>query len=330
MSLSVIIPTLNEAANLPLLLDDLRRQSGLQLEVIVCDGGSTDGTTTHCENVVRCQANRAAQMNAGARRASFDWLLFLHADSRLPRPTICRQALDAVAHDVNLAGHFSLSFVGPQSEHPGFRYLEAKTKLNRPNTTNGDQGFLVHRSLFDKLGGFDETLPFLEDQRFAELVRRVATWITLPDTIETSTRRFATEGFGRRYLSMAIIIGVYNAGVDDFFDRVNSYPSHPDARLDLGPIISAMFGVTFDRPPKDAWKMWQQVGAFIRSNAWQLALFADVYLLRDKTRRCLEYYDTNIAPWLDSSALDQLATMLAASFFLGAVPLGWSIRKRFS
>ncbi|MEZ4461652.1 MAG: glycosyltransferase family 2 protein [bacterium] len=327
--LSIIIPTLNEAANLPCLLDDLKRQRGIDLQVIVADGGSTDGTLRNLDvDSVVTRPNRAAQLNAGAEIAVHDSLLFLHADSRVPDPdTLAEAARFMGALPDSTAGHFRLRFVGPQAEHPGFRYLEKKTELNRPNTTNGDQGFWVPRALFDCVGGFDETLPFLEDQRFAEAVRRVGQWVTLPGWIETSTRRFAAEGFGRRYLTMAIMMGVYDAGVTDFFERVAAYRPHPDQRLDLGPVIRAMYGVTLDRDWRDALKMWEDVGRFVRGNAWQIALLTDVYLLEDNSTPCLRYYEQVVEPQLDHVWLDRVAAYLTAGFFLGAVPLYWAAKQ---
>ena len=331
--LSIIIPTLNEAANLPLLLDDLKRQRGIDLQVIVADGGSTDGTLRDLDvDSVVTRPNRAAQLNAGAQLAVYDSMLFLHADTRIPNTDTLARAMLALQNEPQTtAGHCRLRFVGPQAGHSGFRYLERKTELNRPNTTNGDQGFLVPRLLYEHVGGFDESLPFLEDQRFAEHVRRVGRWVTLPGWIETSTRRFAAEGFGRRYLTMAIMMGVHDAGVTDFFERVAAYRPHPDQRLDLGPVIRAMYRVTLDREPHAAFQMWEDVGRFVRHNAWQLALATDVYLLEDNSTPCLKYYDEVIEDRLDHVWVDRLAACLTAGFFLGAVPLYWSAKQhRFS
>ena len=103
--LSIIIPTLNEAEHLPALLDDLKQQQNISLEIIVGDGGSTDATRAVAEaygvSFVSAKPGRGAQMNAAARKATGEYLLFLHADSRLDDPNLLAdavQALPPVAH----------------------------------------------------------------------------------------------------------------------------------------------------------------------------------------------------------------------------------------
>ncbi|MFA5939553.1 MAG: glycosyltransferase, partial [Sinimarinibacterium sp.] len=174
--LSVIIPTLNEREALPALLDALRAQQGIDLECVIADGGSDDGTVELARargtTVIDCGRGRGWQMNAGARTASGEWLLFLHADSQLEDPGLLRDALVALhaeaSGDTVVAGHFALRFARDEAGHDGFfRFLEAKSASNRPYTINGDQGLLIAHRHFDMLGGFDESLPVFEDQRMA-------------------------------------------------------------------------------------------------------------------------------------------------------------------
>jgi glycosyltransferase involved in cell wall biosynthesis len=332
-SVAIVIPTYNEALSLPDLLGDLADQRGIGLQVIVSDGGSTDltcevasGRSTVIQNHRPC---RAEQLNLGAGHAKEEWILFLHADSRLGDPYLIKNALDRIeAMGESTAGHFPIEFVGPESDHPGFRFLSAKSKLNRPFTINGDQGFLVHRKLYDAVGGFDASLPFLEDQRFAQRVRLFGEWVTLPGYLQTSTRRFATEGFGRRYLVMAIVTAVNEIGLDDFFELVNAYAPDPHEPLDLGPIIAAIRHLTIHDGPDEALQHWSEVGHFLRLNAWQLALLLDVYLLQDRPVSLTDQFDRHIAATLNNRWADALASALAASFFLVVVPTWWSTRER--
>ncbi len=332
-SVAIVIPTYNEALSLPDLLSDLANQKGIELQMIVSDGGSTDltcqlasGRATVVQNHHPC---RAEQLNLGAEHAKHEWIFFLHADSRLGDPYLIKNALDHIDPlGSSTAGHFPLEFVGPDSGHPGFRFLSAKSKINRPFTINGDQGFLVHRKLYDAVGGFDASLPFLEDQRFAQRVRQTGAWVTLPGHLQTSTRRFATEGFGRRYLVMAVVMGVNEVGRNDFFELVNAYTPAPHEPLDLGPVLSAIREVTFQKDADEAWQIWDGVGRFLRLNVWQLALLLDVYLLQDRPVSLTDPFDRHIAAKLNRRWVDAVASALAASFFLVVVPTWWSTRER--
>ena len=246
-AVSVIIPALNEAAHLPTLLHDLHGQQAPRLEILVCDGGSRDGTPELAAaagaRVLQSARGRGLQMNAGARQARGDYLLFLHADSRLDSPRLIADALDSLTHAITLrrhhrvAGHFRLRFLRRSDCHRlGWRSVEEKTAF----TTNGDQGLLIQKRWFGELGGYDESLPFLEDQRLAEKIRAAGEWITLPGVLATSARRFETEGFSRRYLLMAIIMGLHYAGVDAFFARA---PQVYRAQHETGKLLLTPFSI---------------------------------------------------------------------------------------
>lgn len=330
---SVVIPTLNEADALPLLLDDLEQQSDVNLEVVVADGGSTDATphiAQQCAKLVRCtHANRAAQLNEGARQAGHDWLVFLHADTRLTGVHLLRDAISTLSSlPENTAGHFSLRFEGARSDHLGFRYLEAKTRESRPFTVNGDQGFVMRRSLFEALGAFDPTLGFFEDQRLAARVWELGNWVTLPGVLVTSSRRFDAEGFERRYLAMAMMMGAHHAGALDFFGRVRAYAPHPEAALDLAPFFRAAWDMTLARTEDEAAALWLDVGQYIRMNAWQLALMTDTYLLEDPDHPTLHVFEKHLQPALNRKETDVMLAIAAATCFLVALPAVWAAKGR--
>jgi rSAM/selenodomain-associated transferase 2 len=332
--LSIIIPTLNEAHTLPLLAIDLSAQQDINLEVLVADGGSTDATRAAAEaegwRFVPAPRGRGAQMNAAARLASSDWLLFLHADSRLPDPLLLRRALTTVGESTRLhgptAGHFRLRFRRTTTANRlSYRYIEAKTALNRTHTTNGDQGFLLGRDLFNRLGGFDQGLPFLEDQRLAERIRNQARWITLPGTLETSARRFEAEGFHRRYLLMGMIMGMHALGMDVFFERAHGvYRLQAEAdRLQLSPFFALIRSmIRHDWGLVGTMRVFFQLGRYLRENAWQLFFFLDVCLrplIGSDQAPLLRLHDRFLARFLACRPVDTLAGLFCFIWYLGVL-----------
>lgn len=337
--LSIIIPTLNEAAALPLLLADIRSQQGINVEVIVGDGGSNDGTEAAARNggaqFVPARRGRGAQMNVAARVARGVYLLFLHADSRLHEPYLLADALQALREALwsspRVAGHFALSF---QRTLPGHRlryaYLEAKTRLNRANTTNGDQGLLLSRRWFGELGGFDERLPFLEDQRLAEKIRAHGRFITLPGVLITSARRFETEGFHRRYLSMGLIMVAFSCELDGFFTRLPTLYRHQHhcGRLLLAPILAGFFATLVEAENSLAIvKRIELIGRYLATNCWQPFFFADIWLQAYRERHglgLLSFFDQRLAPLLRfrplAIGLGWTAVLLCAGL---VTPLVW-------
>lgn len=336
--LSIIIPTLDEEASLPLLLADIAEQQGVRIEVIVGDGGSTDGTEAVAiaggARFVRARRGRGAQMNDAAGLAGGPFLLFLHADSRLGS---ARQLADSIQTlreamwtSPRVAGHFPLQFQRTtRGNNLPYRYMEAKTRLNRINTTNGDQGFLLTRQWFHELGGFDERLPFLEDQRLAERIRCQGRWITLPGVLTTSARRFETEGLYRRYLSMGLIMVAFATGLDDFFARLPGLYrlQHQCGKLLIAPILTGFFRTLFAGEGLGAINARiERIGRYLGENGWQPFFLIDVCFqaLGGARRPGLPLYDRWIAP----AFRHRLAAILIgwAAVFIFAVlitPIAW-------
>ena len=193
--LSVIIPTLNEAEVLPRLLAGLRCAPP---EVIVADGGSSDGTADLARRwgatVVATAPGRARQMNAGAAAARGQWLWFLHADTEVP-PDWAAQLHRALADPRVVGGAFATRIAAP-----GLRYhvLDAwgwwRTRLQR--SFYGDQGIFVRRDVFERLEGFAD-LPACEDLEFSERLCRAGRVVLLPGPLRTSARRWQQRGWRR-------------------------------------------------------------------------------------------------------------------------------------
>jgi rSAM/selenodomain-associated transferase 2 len=285
--LSVIIPTLNEVATLPLLCADLAAQQGVAFEVLVSDGGSTDGTCKLATEllayhrlagtVLSGPAGRGRQLNHGAARARGERLLFLHADSRLPAPTALADALDTLRRERNpcLAGHFALRFDLPDTDRDfGYYLAEVKARLGLPGTIHGDQGFLLSAAFFNQLGGFREDLPVLEDTLLAETLRARGKWLLLPGALVTSPRRFQAEGFHKRQTLNALLMNFVMIGWDEPLRRIPALyrPQNCTRPLDLTPCLRMIDDLLAGLPRRERWRIWLHTGAFVRGNAWQLAL----------------------------------------------------------
>jgi rSAM/selenodomain-associated transferase 2 len=214
--LAVVIPTLNEAQALPLLLEDLGAlESRLPLDVVVADGGSTDGTIACAlaggARVVHAPRGRARQLNAGARAARGDWLLFLHADSRLPQEALCALH-DAIGEPAQL-GVASFRFAIDLTA--GWKHVIEKGQAVREallGLTYGDQGLLVRTDLFEAIGGYPD-VPLMEDVAIIRALRRRTHVERLPAAIVTSGRRHRQGGVLRTALEHTALISLYFLGV---------------------------------------------------------------------------------------------------------------------
>jgi len=346
--LSVIIPTLDEARTIEPLLESLRSQQGLRPEVVVADGGSGDGTVELARSrscrVVLSPPGRGRQMNRGAAVASAPLLLFLHADTGLPDGRLLRTALDAfreavraAGHD-RIAGHFRIRFDGYTRRPFAFRYMEEKSALNRPETINGDQGLLLTRRFFDELGGFDESLPILEDQKMAARIRQRGAWILLPGLIRTSARRFETEGFERRHLMMAVMMGLHHVGLRAFFlEAPGVYRAQSRAgRLPVYALLSLVREVMGRMPLRRRLETWLKIGRYVKRNAWQLFFCLDVRSRRARPvfeeapprNRWLGFYDRLLEPILRPRVFDALTAALTWAWVMVLLRAWYGFRDR--
>ena len=197
MRLSVLIPTRDEARALPLLLADLQRWPG-ELEVLVADGGSRDATTMAAclagARVLHCTTRgRGQQLRTAAEQAKGLWLLVLHADSRLSETWA--QAIASRMHDpmaVNHPFHFDLRI---QGSDPMLRMVEQGVALRCHwlHEPYGDQGLLIHRGLYDRVGGF-RPIPLMEDLELVQRLNRISQLRSLGEPITTSARRWEHDG----------------------------------------------------------------------------------------------------------------------------------------
>lgn len=211
MKVSVIVPTYNEERTLEAALEALLALPG-DLEVLVVDGGSDDRTPEILRGAgvawLTGERGRALQMNLGASRARGDALLFLHADTRLPRDahSLVERALAAPE---TAGGCFCLRFDGAGMP---LRLYEGLARLPRRPFHFGDEAFFVRSGVFARLGGF-RPLPIMEDLDFWLRMRRIGPVRMIRTPVTTSARRFVQGGFVRQQaINISLLLG-YLAGI---------------------------------------------------------------------------------------------------------------------
>ena len=198
LKLSIVIPVFNEGAGLSVFLDALPRQDP-EIEIILSDGGSTDDSMALAEHRVDCIVSsgkgRANQMNAGASRATGQFLLFLHADTQLPKnfkALILESQSDWGRFDVRLSG-----------EHWAFRMIEfmMNWKSRQTGICTGDQGIFVKRNLFESIGGY-ASIPLMEDIEISDRLAKLSAPSCIKVPLTTSSRRWEEKGILKTMLLM--------------------------------------------------------------------------------------------------------------------------------
>lgn len=210
--ISVIIPTLDERRALP---RALASATGIpNVEVIVADGGSGDGTVEIARDwgcrVISTSTGRARQMNRGAEGSLSDYLVFLHADTRLPqgfeggvRETLTDPRVAAGAFQLRIDGARGFLCLIEAGANRRSRYLQMPY---------GDQAIFVRTELFREVGGYPD-LPIMEDFELIRKLRRRGRIAVAPYSVLTSGRRWKDLGILRTTLLNQIVVLAYLAGV---------------------------------------------------------------------------------------------------------------------
>jgi rSAM/selenodomain-associated transferase 2 len=215
MALSIIMPVLDEAANISEALRRLAPLHAQGAEIIVVDGGSSDETAVLArplaDRVLIAQRGRALQMNAGAAAATCDVLLFLHADTQLPDDA-GRTILDRLAPSGRAWGRFDVRFEdsGLLLRMIGF-LMNARSRFT--GIVTGDQAMFVARAAFEGVGGFPD-IPLMEDVAISVRLKRVSRPLCLRGPVMTSARRWQKHGVLRTILLMWKLRFAYFFGAD--------------------------------------------------------------------------------------------------------------------
>lgn len=238
MKISVVIPVLNERASLPATVEALRACRGLS-EIIISDGGSTDGTADWVRAqpdliLVNSARGKGPQLNAGAARTTGDVLLFLHADSTMSQAALgaMQSALSEIS-TLNVArrqlagGAFYIRFA--ESRPRSLRLVASGINIRARfrNSATGDQGIFVRKSVFESIGGAPEW-PLFEDVELVRRIKQAGNFTVLRTPLTVSGRRYIEHGVFRTALLIYSLRLAYWLGVPP--QRLKNWFS--DARTD--------------------------------------------------------------------------------------------------
>lgn len=213
-SLSIIIPALNEEGRLAATLAAL--PAGV--EVIVVDGGSRDATPViareYGARLVISEPGRARQMNIGARNASGEILLFLHADTLLP-PGFQDEVESCLGQKGAVAGAFRLHLVGAK-RGLGLIAWGANMRCRYLGLPYGDQALFMERQLFSELGGFPE-VGLMEDVMLVAALRKKGRVVLAEESVQSSGRKWQQQGLIRTTLVNQLILAGFLLGLSPEF-----------------------------------------------------------------------------------------------------------------
>lgn len=228
MKLSIVIPTLDEATHLTRALGSLPADA----EVVVADGGSRDGTVAIARRagakVVTGVRGRGAQMNLGARAATGEVFLFLHADCALAGEASA--AIEKALEDPRVVGGSFRLVIHPDTRALRLIAWGSNLRARLLGTPYGDQGLFVRRGCFEKVSGFDE-LPLMEDVAILRRLRHLGRLVQLETAIATSPRHWQRRGpwttTGINWLTMSLYwLGVSPGRLAPLYRRWRKLPAH--------------------------------------------------------------------------------------------------------
>ena len=211
-TISIIIPVLNEAAIIRSTLDNLLAYQ--DAEVIVVDGGSKDNTASIARaagaKTIIVSGGKAVQMNAGAKIATADILLFLHVDTSLPDNFI-QLVIQTLKQPEVIAGAFELNIEGKKLS---LRWIEALVKMRSHlfSLPYGDQAIFLIKKTFEDVGGFSQ-LPIMEDFELMQRLKRQGKIAIASDKVITSSRRWQKLGVWKTTLINQLVIAGYYMGI---------------------------------------------------------------------------------------------------------------------
>ncbi len=216
--IAVVVPTLDEEDHVVGALRSARRAFGSGADLVVVDGGSRDRTLErarrHARVVLEEAPGRGRQLNAGARAARGEILVFLHADTRLEAES-AGPVRRALREPGVVGGCFRFAVDPPAPPASRWSVLEAGVRIRTRvlRTATGDQAIFATRRAFERAGGYPEQ-PLFEDVVFVRRLRRLGRFRPVPALARTSRRRWETDGFWATIWRHWALRGAYAAGVE--------------------------------------------------------------------------------------------------------------------
>ncbi len=201
--LSIIIPTLNEEEKLPLLLDSIKKQSFSNYEIIIADGGSKDSTVETAKKYGCIVVNGglvSVGRNNGAKAANGDILLFLDADVILPSSFLENAVNEFEKNKLGIAGFTLFPFNGKKIDKIAFNIFNKWTELTQKMSPHGVAAIMARKKIHDAIGGFDESIIFVEDYSYAKAAAKISKYKFIKEPFFTSIRRYEKDGRIKTYL----------------------------------------------------------------------------------------------------------------------------------
>ncbi len=218
LDISVIVPCINEVQEIPALLRVLREAGSRfdgEWELLIVDGGSTDGTCAVCEaapeiRVIKSAPSRAVQMNVGAREAQGTVFYFVHADTR--PPIDCLNGVWMAYQNGSHLGGYAFEM---DSQRKMLAFNSYMTKFNVMSTRGGDQTIFVCRALFEELGGFSESMKIMEEYDLLKKAKRqgVSYHLMEGQTI-VSARKYEGRSWLHVQLANTVAMLLWRIGTD--------------------------------------------------------------------------------------------------------------------
>ncbi|MFD2531434.1 TIGR04283 family arsenosugar biosynthesis glycosyltransferase [Gracilimonas halophila] len=211
--ISIVIPAYNEEKNIGKLIAYLNEVTiPHKVEIIIVDGGSSDRTAAEAEKagakVLRSlKKGRGRQMNLGAEQAKGDVLYFLHSDTFPPETFIDDISLELEKR--SSCGCFRLQF---DIDHKVLNFYSWFTRFDIDLFRFGDQSLFVKRDLFQKIGGFNESLIVMEDQEIVSRLKDHAQFTIIPKPVHTSARKYERVGVFKLQIIFGLILSLFYIG----------------------------------------------------------------------------------------------------------------------
>jgi len=211
--ISLIIPTYNEAARITHLIEYLEKEKGtVEMEIIVVDGGSADNTVLVAKQTSAIvlkspRKGRAAQMNYGVEQAKGEVIYFVHADTK--PPSQFDNHIDEVINSGKQVGCFTSIF---DWNHPFLRFCNIFSRLPFWFCRGGGQTLFIKKNLFQKLGGFNESMTLMEEYDLISRARKSAAFTIIKKNAITSARDYKVNGAFRLQLIYTYVFFLYAIG----------------------------------------------------------------------------------------------------------------------